>query len=169
MSGAPGADGAGADGADVTDGDHVQLHASAVAVDGRGCLITGASGAGKSALAIEMIALGAELVADDRVDVRRAGGGLMISAPPAIAGLIEARGVGILRLDGRIAAPLALIVDLDRAETERLPDPRRRDVLGLPCRLVLGRARAGLAALAVVLLRAGLSVCPPNGPARGSA
>ncbi len=48
-----------------------QLHASAVAVDGRGCLITGASASGKSTLALEMIALGAELVADDRVDVRR--------------------------------------------------------------------------------------------------
>ena len=160
MSGSPEADG--------TNREHVQLHASAVSVDGRGCLITGAAGAGKSTLAIEMVALGAELVADDRVDIRRAGDSLMMSAPPAIAGLIEARGVGILRMDRRAGAPLALIVDLDLGETERLPDPRRRDVLGVPCRLLLGRARAGLAALAVVLLRAGLSVCPPDGPARGS-
>ena len=142
-------------GADGAGRDRVQLHASAVAVDGRGCLITGASGAGKSTLAIEMIALGAQLVADDRVDVRRAGGGLLVSAPAPIAGLIEARGAGILRLGHRKEAPLALIVDLDHAETARLPEPRRREILGIPCPLLLGRGRAGLASLTFLLLRSG--------------
>ena len=132
-----------------------QLHASAVAVEGRGCLITGRAGAGKSTLAIEMVALGAELVADDRVDIRRADGALVLSAPPAIAGLVEARGAGILRLRARDEAPLALIVDLDEAERERLPDGRRRELLGVSCALLLGRGRAGLAAIAIVLLRAG--------------
>jgi HPr kinase/phosphorylase len=132
-----------------------RLHASAVAVDGRGCLITGRSGSGKSTLAIEMVALGAELVADDRVDVRRAGQALTLSAPAAITGLLEARGAGILRLPARPEAPLALIVELDEAERERLPDGRRRELLGVPCPLILGRGRAGLAALACVLLRAG--------------
>jgi HPr kinase/phosphorylase len=132
-----------------------QLHATAVAVDGRGCLITGASAAGKSTLGLEMIALGAELVADDRVDVRRAEGALLLSAPATIAGLIEARGVGILRLPARAEAPLALIVDLDEAEGERLPEGRWRELLGVACPLVLGRSRVGLAALATVLLRAG--------------
>lgn len=137
-----------------------QLHASAVAVDGRGCLITGKAGAGKSTLAIEMVALGADLVADDRVDLRRAGQALILSAPGQIAGLIEARGAGILRLPSRGEAPLALVVDLDEAETERLPDGRRRELLGLSCPLVRGRGRAGLAAIAVVLLRAG-GACDP--------
>jgi HPr kinase/phosphorylase len=132
----------------------IQLHASAVAVDGRGCLITGRTASGKSTLALEMVALGAELVADDRVDVRRAGGTLMLSAPAPIAGMVEARGVGILRLPARPEAALALIVDLDEAERERLPE-RRRDLLGVSCALVLGRERAGLAALAVVMLRTG--------------
>jgi HPr kinase/phosphorylase len=130
----------------------VQLHATAVAVKGRACLFTGSAGAGKSMLAIEMIAMGAELVADDRVDVRREGDRLILSAPPAISGLIEARGAGILRLPARRAASLALVIDLDRAETERLPEPRSREILGVPCPLLFGRGRAGLAALAVVLL-----------------
>ena len=138
----------------------VQLHATAVAVEGRGCLITGTAGSGKSTLAIEMIALGAELVADDRVDVRRAGAGLILSAPPAIAGLIEARGAGILRLPARAAAVLALVVDLDEAQTERLPDARSRDILGVPARVLPGRGRTGLAARAVVLLRHGLPLDP---------
>jgi HPr kinase/phosphorylase len=132
-----------------------QLHASAVAVYGRGCLITGKAGAGKSTLAIEMVALGAELVADDRVDIRRTGEALTLSAPAAIAGMIEARGIGILRLPARREAPLALVVDLDAAEPERLPARRGRELLGLTCALLLGRDRAGLAALTFVLLRAG--------------
>lgn len=132
-----------------------QLHASAVAVDGRGCLITGASASGKSTLALEMIALGAELVADDRVDIRRAGEALVLSAPAAIAGMIEARGACILHLPAQSEAPLALIVDLDQVERERLPDGRSRELLGIRCALVLGRNRAGLAALAFVLLREG--------------
>jgi HPr kinase/phosphorylase len=133
----------------------LQLHASAVAVEGRGCLITGRAGAGKSTLAIEMLALGAELVADDRVDIRRAGDALILSAPAPISGLVEARGAGILRLPARADTPLALVIDLDEAERERLPDARRRVLLGVPCPLLLGRGRAGLAALATVLLRAG--------------
>lgn len=137
-----------------------QVHASAVAVAGRGCLITGASGAGKSTLALEMIALGAELVADDRVDLRRTGESLLLSPPPAIEGLIEARGAGILRLPCRAGVPLALVVDLDEAEPERLPEPRHRLCLGMSCHLLLGRARAGLASIATVLLRAGLPFCP---------
>lgn len=146
-----------------------QLHASAVAVEGRGCLITGAAASGKSTLAVEMIALGAELVADDRVDLRREGGVLVMSAPATIAGLIELRGAGILRLPPRESAPVALVVDLDRAETDRLPPERSRDLLGVPCRMILGRARAGLAALAVVLLRARLSFLPEDRlqPGRG--
>jgi HPr kinase/phosphorylase len=132
-----------------------QLHASAVAVQGRGCLITGASASGKSTLSLEMIALGAELVADDRVDVRRTVEGLMLSAPPPIAGMIEARGIGILRLPTRRDVPLALIVDLDEAEHERLPEARCRELLGISCSLVCGQGRAGLAALAFVLLRSG--------------
>ena len=132
----------------------IQLHASAVAVDGRGCLITGTAASGKSTLALEMVALGAEFVADDRVDIRRVGDGLMLSAPASIAGMIEARGVGILRLPARPEAPLALVVDLDAAEPERLPE-RRRELLGLSCALVLGRGRAALAAAVFVLLRAG--------------
>ena len=49
------------------------LHATCVAVDGRGLLILGPSGSGKSALALQLIALGAQLVADDRTRVSRRG------------------------------------------------------------------------------------------------
>ena len=73
------------------------LHATTVSVAGRGLLILGPSGAGKSALALELISRGAVLVADDRTQVVVEGDTLTASVPTAIAGLIEARGVGLLR------------------------------------------------------------------------
>lgn len=111
------------------------LHATTVAVDGRGVIITGPSGAGKSALALQLLALGAALVADDRTIVTNRNGVLTAFAPASIEGLIEARGVGILELPAAGPIPLALAVDLDRTETERLPRLHRFNLLdiALPC------------------------------------
>lgn len=131
------------------------LHASAVAVDGRGLLITGAPGAGKTTLALEMIALGAVLVADDRVRVAPGGsGGLILSTPPNIAGLAEVRGFGLAQLEASPAVPLALIADLDQAEPERLPPIRERLLSGIACRVILCKGKPGLAAALTCLLRA---------------
>ena len=97
------------------------LHASTVAF-GRegGVLIRGAAGAGKSTLALRLIAEGAQLVADDRTLVTGRGGQVFARAPGSIAGLIEARGIGILRLPSLRMVRLRLVVDLDSAP-ERMP------------------------------------------------
>lgn len=114
------------------------LHASCVAVDGRGLLILGPSGAGKSALAIRLIALGASLVSDDRTRVVVQGGALVASCPnPDLAGLVEARGMGILRAPASESVPLAFAVDLGQRETDRLPPHRSVTILGIPLSLVL--------------------------------
>jgi HPr kinase/phosphorylase len=119
----------------------VTLHAGCVAVGGRGLLILGPSGSGKSALALQLIALGAGLVADDRTDVTRAADGLTARCPPALSGMIEARGLGILHAPVVSAAKLVLAVDLGVTETERLPPFRHVDVLGVELPLV--RAQQG--------------------------
>jgi HPr kinase/phosphorylase len=107
------------------------LHASAVAVDGRGVLITGPSGSGKSALALELMGMGAQLVADDGVLLSRApDGGVTARAPASIRGLIEARGVGLLRARAVDDVPLALVVDLSQVESDRLPPERTKTLLG---------------------------------------
>lgn len=108
----------------------VILHASCVARNGRAVLIRGASGRGKSGLALQLMALGAGLVADDRTRLWREGGRVMADAPPAIRGRIEAREVGILTAPPAGPAPVALIVDMDAAETDRLPDQRAVTLLG---------------------------------------
>ena len=111
------------------------IHASCVAIRGRAVLILGRSGAGKSALALELMSRGAVLVADDRVIVTREGDVLVARAPDIIRNRIEARGVGILTLPSLDQAPLSLVIDLDQRETARLPEPHIWAHLGvtLPC------------------------------------
>ena len=126
------------------------LHASTVAVAGRGLLILGPSGAGKSALALQLMALGAELVADDRTILGPgADGGLVATCPPAIRGLIEARGLGLLRATPRDAVPLAAAVDLGQSETRRLPEPRLITFLGRALPLLF-KAESGYFAAALL-------------------
>ena len=100
----------------------VNIHASAVAFGTTGLLILGASGSGKSSLALQLMALGATLVADDRVIATPdLNGGLRMTAPPCLKGMIEARGVGLIRVDNRpVMAVYA--VTLDEVETARLPE-----------------------------------------------
>jgi len=93
-----------------------------------GILLLGESGAGKSDLALRLIALGAELVADDRVELSAGADGLMARAPKTIMGLIEIRNVGILTLPYATEARIALAVLLGTAENlPRLPEHERYD------------------------------------------
>ena len=106
------------------------VHASCVAIDGRGVMIAGASGSGKSDLALRLIDRGAVLVSDDYTRVRAEAGRLLASAPETIVGRIEIRGVGLVETAAIAEAPVALHVDLD-AEPERLPEPRLVEMEGL--------------------------------------
>ncbi|MEZ5716341.1 MAG: serine kinase [Paracoccaceae bacterium] len=133
------------------------VHGSCVAHHGRAVLILGASGRGKSALALQLMALGAGLVADDRVILTRDGDAVIASAPAAISGRIEARFVGLLNAIPAAPAPLALVVDLDADETERLPPQRSRKVLGISLPLVHNVASRHFAAAILQYLKAGRS------------
>lgn len=124
--------------------DSIILHGSAVALGGKALLALGASGSGKSALCLALMASGALLVADDRVRLWRAGEGegkrLLADAPAPLHGRIEARGVGLLCAAAAGPTPVALIVDLDMAEDRRLPPWRSRELLEVTLPLVLGPA-----------------------------
>lgn len=89
----------------------------------RGIVIEGPSGSGKSRLALSLMARGAALVADDRSLLFAARDGVYARAPRSIAGLVEVRGAGILRLSARRLARIAVIVTLDPGRpAARLPD-----------------------------------------------
>ncbi|GBQ13564.1 HPr kinase/phosphorylase [Swaminathania salitolerans] len=94
------------------------IHASCAAWNGQGVLLTGASGSGKSSLLLRLVDAGFALVADDRVELR----GGEACAPPALAGLMEIRGLGIVSMPSLPRCRIRLHVELD-SETppERLP------------------------------------------------
>lgn len=89
------------------------LHATSVAIDGRVILLTGASGSGKSDLALRLIDRGATLVSDDYTLCIAVGEKLLAAPPPAIVGKMEVRHLGIIPMPHLHNLPVALILRLD--------------------------------------------------------
>lgn len=96
-------------------------HGTCVAVNGRGLLIVGPSGSGKSALALQLIAFGAELVADDQCRLSGVQGALIASRPQSLPQAIEARGVGLLAIPCLDEAQVVAVLDASTPAQERMP------------------------------------------------
>jgi HPr kinase/phosphorylase len=104
-----------------------QMHGSCVSREGNGILLLGPPGSGKSDLVLRLLHHGFTLVADDRVDIEDG----VASAPSPLAGLLEVRGFGIVRLPCAPSARLVLAVRLGSVP-ERLPGPEWDVELGVP-------------------------------------
>ena len=102
----------------------MQIHASCAARNGAGVLLIGPSGSGKSDLLLRLLDRGFALVADDRVEIDCG----VARAPAPLAGLLEIRGLGIVREPFEPEARLVLAIAM--RTSERLPLPDR--YLGLP-------------------------------------
>ena len=136
------------------------IHASAVLIGAHAVLIRGASGAGKSQLAWQLINAApaqipfARLVADDRAFVEAHHGRLVVRAAPELAGLLEVRGLGIRRLPHEPCAVVGLVVDLAAADADRMP-PREAlatTILGVTLpRLALAPSQPALPALLAMI------------------
>jgi serine kinase of HPr protein (carbohydrate metabolism regulator) len=104
-------------------------HASAILIGEAGVLIRGGSGAGKTQLALALIAeaaragLFARLIGDDRVSLLSAGGRLIARPHPLIAGHVERRGLGLAPMAHEGAGTIRLVVDCLDEEPPRLPEP----------------------------------------------
>jgi len=144
------------------------IHATAVAIETvfgpRAVLLRGCSGSGKSDLGLRLIDAGGRLVADDQSELKREGALIIVRSPPTIAGLIEARGLGIIRVEALAEAPLALIADLAAPETiERLPERDKERLLGLDLpRIAVAPFEVSAAAKVALAVRA---VAGPGLPA----
>lgn len=139
----------------ATQGRAVILHASCVAFAGRGLLILGCAGSGKSSLALSLMALGASLVADDRTQLSEDDGAILAWSPPPIRGMIEARGIGILCADTVEQVTLAAVIDLNETETERLPPARTRRLFAQDLPLLHGPLTPTLPAALLQYLKGG--------------
>lgn len=107
----------------------------------RGVLIVGPSGAGKSDLAFRLMDLGFQLVADDRVVVWTSEGKAYGRAPETLAGLVEARGYGIVPVMVRGFTAIDLVIDIDPAVViDRMPEPAVHDLGGVAVPLARQRA-----------------------------
>jgi HPr kinase/phosphorylase len=99
------------------------LHGSAVAFPHGGVFLRGPSGSGKSDLCLRLMAHGGMLVSDDQVELLARQGKLYASTVETIKGLLEVRGIGLVRVDAAHSTHVKLIVDLvPRAEVPRMPD-----------------------------------------------
>ena len=135
------------------------IHAGCVLVGEAGLLIRGAAGAGKAALARELIAAAAlqggfaRLVSDDRTRLTACHGRLVAEAVRATAGRIEARGVGILSVAHEPRAVVRLVVELSADEPSRMPAPE--EGLATLCGVMVSciRARSATPLCHLVLFR----------------
>src|ERR1700744_5243648 len=97
-----------------------RMHGSCVSKDGNAILLIGPSGSGKSDLVLRLLSRGFELVADDQVTICDG----YVSPPQELQGLLEVRGLGIVRLPHCSNARLALAVELGE-HCDRMPMPTR--------------------------------------------
>jgi serine kinase of HPr protein (carbohydrate metabolism regulator) len=110
------------------------LHLTCVAIGDAGVLIEGASGAGKSDLALRLIDRGAVLVSDDYTVVTIEGDALIARPPPTLAGKIEVRGVGILPMEHRAEVRVHLLVTVSDDPPRLPPVSRTRQIAGVTIR-----------------------------------
>ncbi|WP_340264506.1 HPr kinase/phosphorylase [Sphingobium mellinum] len=106
------------------------VHATSVAIDGRAVLLFGASGMGKSDLALRLIDRGATLISDDYTVVTLGNRGLQASAPATIIGKMEVRGMGVVDMPVVNHVRVALLIDLVQDIQRMPPDPARRAIAG---------------------------------------
>ncbi len=133
------------------------VHATCISLFGRGILLRGPSGVGKSDLALRLIDAGGLLVADDQTRLTAEEGRLTATAPPVLSGQMEVRGMGIIGQVALISVAVALVVDLQAADDiERMPEEVHAELLGVQVPLVTldPKAASALARIRLALERA---------------
>lgn len=115
---------------------NVSHQAGCVAIGGRGLLIEGAPGTGKSSLALALIDRGALLVGDDGVMLTAIAGSLMAAPHPNITGKLEVRNLGLVDLPVSPPVPVALVIRLDPAAPRFIDQAEQAEIAGVTLPLV---------------------------------
>ena len=120
------------------------LHGGLIQIYGKGVLITGESGMGKSEIGLELIKKGHLLVADDRVDCYLIHKQIVGKSPEILKGMIELRGIGIINIAKMFGVSsvldksnIDLIIHLEAWSKEKeydrvgIEDKKYQEVLGV--------------------------------------
>lgn len=140
---------------EISDGEELLVHATAIHAAGRGVLLFGASGSGKTSLAFGLIeALGgspnAAFISDDQTYVRARDGRLLAHAPESIAGRAELHGYGIIDVDWQEGSEISLICELTPHPIERMPEPASLRIAGTDVPLLHLPARHEAQAIRII-------------------
>ncbi|AYG64591.1 MULTISPECIES: HPr kinase/phosphorylase [unclassified Rhizobium] len=146
-------------------GEATNIHATAIIIGRTGLLFLGPSGSGKSTLAFSCLTaakplgLAASLIADDRVLISKQDGSVIAECPPSIAGLMEIRYTGIVRMPYVSRGEMHFAVRaVDPATAERLPPEDEQIDITSAIRLPLIRLSATSAnPLAIITAKIGAS------------
>ena len=126
-------------------------------INGSGVLIVGSSGSGKSSLAINLLALGSKLVADDQCELVKKNNRFSVSKPASLPNSIEIRGIGLVSVPMVNETSLDWVVNMDEAEKERMPTPRFTEIGDFRIPTVFGKDMDDLASRIYVLVSNALS------------
>ena len=111
-------------------GDQHLIHGTCICIDAVAALLIGRSGTGKSGLALQMMAFGADLIADDQTLLTCQSDAIEATCPSLIRNRIEARGVGLLCAQAKSRSFVRVVIDMEVIETDRLPPHRSCRILG---------------------------------------
>ena len=108
------------------------IHATCVNIKSKGILILGDSGSGKSDLALRLITLfSAKLVSDDRTEIQKDNSCLKACSPEILKGLLEVRGVGIIKTESMKETKVDLVIKLTSEKPERMPEIKEYEINGI--------------------------------------
>ena len=112
------------------------VHGTAIALEDKGVLLIGPSGSGKSDLALRLIDSGATLISDDQIICERRNDEIFLFPHKKINGLIEVRGVGIIKVPYIENVKLKMIVQLINKQPERIPVKEEKNFLNLKIKFI---------------------------------
>ena len=127
------------------------FHGSCVDFNGKSILAIGASGSGKSSLALGLIALGGDLISDDQVILTDDDKGVIVTSPSSIRGKIEAYSVGVLNCPNRENGYLQLVIDLSVEPKKRFPEPATVQIGSHDIEVIAGKGVSNLPMAAKLL------------------
>ena len=112
------------------------MHATSVYINGKGIVIFGKSGSGKSNLAIKLISFGAKLISDDQTQLELKKNKIILTKPDSTPNLIEARGIGLIEVPIKNSAELFCFVKMTEIELKRLPYKKQKNCFGKKIKMI---------------------------------